>query len=940
MNPGNRRYLLILFFALAFASCRQAKYVPDDYYLLKENNTEYYVLSDSTGEWQDNHSQIDEGDLEDLIRPETNNGFRLWVYNRIDTGRYQKQVIRKRKKFNKKNERRQAREDRINKKRIQKARKKGKEKYKKKTIKDKAVRLGWRHWVLDHWGEPPVILDTAKISKSRQQMKVYLSKKGFKYGEVTDSITYNEKKQKASVTYYVNPGKPYIIDSIWFHKTVYNRRLIGEYEEMKRKEGTDLEVGDLLDEDKLDDERDHMTTYFKDKAFFGFTKSYINFIVDTTVGDFKAHVAIYIKPREIPDPNNPDTTRNLQHYTYYVGEVTYKLHNPDSASFNDWEGYKKRCEAFGYSWPYRDENQNYYLLDTMFIEDTTINTYYINFEKNRRKKCGLFGKCIDTTINYKGYFIYNEEPFLKPTLLDKQNFLEHTDIERDDKNFAKDYYIDRTFKSFYRLDVFSRVTPNVGIRESEPLGRFVDVSYDLTPAPKQQFTIEPRATNTASILGVSGRISYVNKNLFRSGHQLKISVEGGLQSQPLVGGSRDDSTTFRFRGLNTFEFSPEITYKIPRFFPMTKKMRETVSKRAYPSTEITALYNYQKRPEFSRHIAEFGYRWKFSIPPDEIQRVTITPLVFNYVFLNKTAEFDSVLNKTNDPFLINSYSDFLSIGILNARHEYTNAALPKRKRKKRYVENTYSNVVDLNAAGLIVNTIYAMADKNQNFTESFNDTNKVLFGVPFTQYAKLTNTTIYNMYVNKNHRVATRLIMGAGFTYGNGFALPYTQSFVGGGSNDIRAFAARTMAPGGTQVWADTNATETQIGDMKLELNVEWRFRIAGQLHGAIFTDIGNIWKINSDSASNDPGVFNFNTFYKQVAIGVGFGVRYDLTFLILRLDVSWPLHNPYLPEGARWWRVGDKSAYVTAVKEQQANYDFRDWPHGPTFNFGIGYPF
>ena len=945
MNHNLRTYLILPLLALMIVGCRQAKYVPDGYYLLSENNTKYYI--EGEGEWDKEHELIDEGELEDLIRPETNSGFKLWVYNRIDTTRYKKQVIRKRKKFKKKNERRQKKEDRINQKRIKKAKKKGKEYYKKKTIKPKEPRLGWRHWVLNHWGEPPVVLDTAKISKTKQQMKIFLSQRGFKYAQVSDTIVFNEKKQKSYVTYYVNPGKPYIINNIKFDPAPRNKQLIHQYKRMVRKEGTDIKEGEPLDEDNLDDERDHYTKFLKDNAFFGFNKNYINFVVDTTIGNYKADVTIYIKEKEVTDPRNPDTTTTLAHFTYYVDDVTYKLHNIDSASFQNWEAYKNRCEElglYGQNDDYKDEDGRYFLLDTSFIIDTVINKYFLNFNKNRRKAhdVGIFEKCIDTAIYYKGYFIYNEIPYLKPNLLDKQNFLEHTDLDRGEKNFAKDYYIDRTFKSFLRLDVFSKITPTVEIDPANPLGRFVDVTYDLTPQKKQIFTLEPRATNTSSILGISGRISYTNKNLYRAGHQLTISVEGGFQSQPLVGTAEDDSTKrFQFRGLNTFEIGPEINYTIPRFFPMGKKMQENISKRSYPSTIISSLYNFQKRPEFRRHIAELNYRWKFSIPPDEIQRITVTPLFINYVFLNKVPSFDSALVATNDPFLINSYSDFFSIGVLNIKHEFTNAALPKHKRNQRFLENSFSNVVDLSAAGLWVNTIYAMADKNLSFTESFKDTGKVLFGVPFAQYAKLSNTFIYNMYVNSRNRVATRIEMGAGFTYGNGFALPYTQSFVGGGSNDIRAYPARTMAPGGTQTWRDSSATETQIGDLKLMWNLEWRFKISSVFHGALFTDIGNIWKLRSDTtAAADPGLFQFDRFLEQMAIGVGAGLRFDLSFLIVRVDFSWPLYNPYLDAGGRWWLAGDKSSYLSEFEDEEGNVRYRDLPHTMRINFGIGYPF
>jgi hypothetical protein len=938
MNLRIFKYLLISLVAFAFASCRQAKYVGDGYYLLKDNEVEFEADAGAKDQWVSEHDLLDEGEIQELVRPEPNSKLKLFIYNRIDSARYQKQLVKKRKKYQKKNEKRKRKENKKNKKRIEKAKRKGKTHYKKKEKKPKTVRLGWRNWVVEHWGEAPVLLDSAKITKTKQQMEVYMSKRGFKYAEVSDTIIFNEKRRKAWVHYRISPGRPYIINSISFDEIKRNAGLKRLYERMIRKEYTDIKVGDLLDEDKLDDERDHFTKFLKDNAFYGFTKNFINFVVDTTAGDYKADVVIFIKEKRVPDPNNPDTTVIINHWPYKVYDVTYRLHNPDTLSFKDYGRFKRRCDSLGL--PYEVKGK-FTLLDTMFVQDTVIATYFINFNKNRREKYNLklFQKHIDTTISYKGYFIYNEVPFIKPNILDKQNFLEHTEV--DYPHYAKEYYIDRTFKSFLRLDVFSRITPRLEITPSQPLGNLVDVAYDLTPQKKQQFTLEPRATNTASILGVSGMISYTNKNVLRAANQLKITLQGGMQSQPfIVGQGSDGQNTFEFRGLNTFEWGPSITYRIPRFYPMTKKMQETISKRSFPSTDIAALYNYQRRPEFNRHIAELSYKWQFS-PADPTQIYTVTPLRFNYVLIDKTTEFEQDLLATNDQFLINSYDNFFSIGILNIGHEYNNMKKPKVKRKTLHNIN---NVFDLNAAGLIMNTIYALANKNLGFIESFDSTGKEVFEVPFANYIRLENTFVFNQHISENHRMVYRLNTGAGFVFGNSISIPYTQSFMGGGSNDIRAFDAMTMAPGGIPIWGDSTATETQIGDMKLEFNMEWRIKFSSIFQGALFVDMGNIWKLQDDptTVEDDLGVFRFNDFYKSAAIGTGFGVRADFTYLILRVDFAWPLHNPYLPAGERWWLTPKPIYNDPFPKNPDGSIIASEYilPHPLNFNFGIGYPF
>ncbi|MFT4599842.1 MAG: outer membrane protein insertion porin family [Arenicella sp.] len=910
---------------LVAVGCRQSKYVGEGNYLLKENTL---LIASETGDslnldWDDNHDLITPGDLTELIRPTPNSSYKLFIFNRIDTVRYQKQLERKKNKVIRKNEKKQAKEDKKNKKRIDEAREKGKSEYKKKTKNMKSMSYGWRHWMVTHWGETPVVLDTLKITKSKQQMAIFLNQRGFKNVQVSDTIVYNERKKKATVNYYVQPNEPYRITSIKYDSTSVYPWVGQLYQRMLKEEGEVLIEGMLLDEGILDDERDRFTTYLKDNSYFGFTKNYISYIVDTTKGNFESDLVIFIHHKYLD-------SSILAHKTYRVDDITFRLNNPDSASFKDYEAYKQKCDNLGLE--YKTKKGDYHLLDTMLVIDTLIRKRFITFNPEDRKNNGvkMFEKYIDTSIYYKGWVIYNETPFVEPDLLDKQNFLERG-------RFAKDYYKERSTRSMIRLDVFSEVSPKIILDTDNPRGSKVDIVYDLTPGKKQQFQLEPRATNTQSILGVSGLISYTNKNLSGSANKLKITLSGGFQSQPLVAGDgADASKSFKIRGLNTFEWGPEVTYSIPRFFPLSKKKQEEISKRSFPSTQIGALYNHQLRSEFDRHVGELNYKWKLS-SPNQTQIFTITPVRFNYVFIKKDSLFEANLNATNDPFLVNSYSNFLSLGILNISHHYNSLKLKKRKRKSKH---TFDNVVTFTAAGLVLNTIDAAFNDSLGYFDAFIADTKKVFRVPYAQYAKLENTFIFNQYIGPKHRMVYRFLVGTGYAYANGLSLPYTQSFVAGGSNDMRAWDARSMAPGSIKTYADSNSTTTQIGDMKLELNLEWRFKISKILNGAVFVDMGNIWKVKGDPLLDD-GVFTFGGFYKQVAIGTGFGLRADFDFLIARLDFSWKIHNPYLPAGNRWWLAADHTEYKTYFDEDtQGNPVDYILPHGWRFNFGIGYPF
>ena len=158
----------------------------------------------------------------------------------------------------------------------------------------------------------------------------------------------------------------------------------------------------------------------------------------------------------------------------------------------------------------------------------------------------------------------------------------------------------------------------------------------------------------------------------------------------------------------------------------------------------------------------------------------------------------------------------------------------------------------------------------------------------------------------------------------------------------MRAWEARTIAPGGVKTWSDTSSTSTQIGDVRLELNIEYRFQFSSVLKAAWFIDAGNIWKLQDDLSTGDDdlGVFGFSSFYKQTAIGAGFGLRLDFDFFIMRMDLAFPIHNPYMYKGERWiWQ--DRTLYAAEVASLPNWYSSNlSGPFRPRLNIGIGYPF
>lgn len=912
MNRHLLKYLLFTAFGLLILSCRQAKYVPSDKYLLKDNEIRYIKKQKKNKiKYTNDNEFLYEGAMEAFIRPVPNRPLKLFFYNRIDTTKHKRQVENRIDKTKQKNAKRKARENKINKKRILKAEAKNKELYKHKVIHLKEPKLGWREFVRESLGQAPILLDTAKVHKSSQQLNLYLKKKGFHYGSVSDTIVYKEKKKKAFVKYTVNPGNPYRINAVRFDSLTDQKKVWAQYKKFVEREESGIVKGALLDQDVLDTERERFASYCRNQAaMFGFNRNYIGFAVDTTVGNMLADVYIYVKPKFTDDPNNPGNDIKLNHEIYRIKDVTFRLHNPDTSSFKDYQAYKEKCECLGFADCY-DGDGRFLLLDTLVLVG-------------------------------KGTFIFNETPFLKPELLDKQNFLEIDSTFNPNssaKRYYKEYYVERSYRTMSNLGVFTTISPTVEVDPENPFGSWVVVSYDLVPVQKQSFLFEPRLANTNSILGIFATASYTNKNLFRGAQQLKVSLIGGGESQPLIVRDEGEQSNPGWR-LNTFEWGPKIELTFPKIVPAGKRFQETVNRRAYPKTTMDLALNFQKRIEFDRTFIKLGHEWSFQ--QSKTQKWNLSLMNAKFVRLNKTQEFQDQLDASGNLDLINSYTDHFST-VMSVGYHLNNSDSDARKKKKNKGKyHLHDLQADIYFSGFLWDKGYDLFTDIGAFVPTTNELDQRLsFGVPYTEFFKFDVRYSNSIYLNKKNKIANRIMIGAVFPFGNSISVPYEQSFIGGGANDIRAFEARTMAPGSTPTYLDSNATSTQIGDMRIEANIEWRFQMTSMLEGAFFVDVGNIWNIAKEG--QDPSgfeYFEFANFYKSLAVGPGFGVRADFDFLIVRIDLAFPLHNPHLPVGERWW-LSDKTLYNSYFTNPETgeleNYES---PHLLKFNFGIGYPF
>jgi outer membrane protein assembly factor BamA len=489
---------------------------------------------------------------------------------------------------------------------------------------------------------------------------------------------------------------------------------------------------------------------------------------------------------------------------------------------------------------------------------------------------------------YHDFTIIDTADTFNPRIFDRTIYFKKGDLyNRKDHNL--------TLNRFVNLGTFSFVKNE--FRPSDSIPKTLDSYYYLTLLPKKFIRVEVLGkTNSASYTGSEINVNWNNRNFFRGAELFTVSVFGGADFQ--LGGAN--------KGKNIYKLGAETSLTWPRFIsPFAIKG----SSEFVPRTKATLRYEYQKRTQLyalNSFNGSFGYLWKENIRKEhQLNVIDITYVSPNHV----TPEYLQDIQQ--DPALEKVIEKQLIFGP-TYNYTYTNTMQKRRK-------NTIYFNGELDLAGNITGLLTGANIKK-------NDTIKI-FDVPFSQYVKVKTDFRHYLKLGKESELASRIIVGAGFAYGNSSTLPTSKQFVVGGTNSIRAFRARSLGPG-SYVPEITNSSyiPDQSADLKLEFNTEYRAKLFSVVRGAVFFDAGNIWLLNADP--NKPGAEISKDFMKQLAVGAGVGLRFDLSFLVLRTDLAIPLRNPALPDGQRWI-IDD------------IDFGSRAWrKDNLILNIAIGYPF
>ena len=489
-------------------------------------------------------------------------------------------------------------------------------------------------------------------------------------------------------------------------------------------------------------------------------------------------------------------------------------------------------------------------------------------------------------ITTKGLLKFHPKA-IKPSLL-----LQHGDL------YSKTN-ADLTYSRIAELNAFKFINVSFSPAGADSLGE-LDMQIKLSPRPRHSITYQTQGTNTAGNFGIAGDIIYQNRNLLRGLELFEFRLTGGLEVQRILGDLGEDNVegVQTFIPFNTILLGPQVSVSIPKIPKAAYFLGKNNRK-----TKIAGFFNYQRRPDYERSI--FTAIYGFSAAPAKRVIYTFNPAEINYVTVNLSNEFENLLKSSNNLFLKNSFkSQFISAGKFSRTFNTQAIGLAKSFTFFQY---------NVESAGAFLNL-------SRNFFKAPAevDGKYVVFGVPYSQYVRFDSDFRHFRYFKKSTSLGFRAITGLGLPYGNSSVMPFEKSFFVGGANSIRSWIARSLGPGG---YSDSTGLRIdQIGDIKVEWNLEYRQKIYGMFELAWFVDAGNVW-LRKEDPQRPLAHFEWNRFYKEIAVGGGMGLRLNFDYFIIRLDAAHPLREPAYQPSDRW--------SFNRMETKKIN-----------FNFGIGYPF
>jgi outer membrane protein assembly factor BamA len=742
-------------------------------------------------------------------------------------------------------------------------------------------RLGKNNWLYNFCyknGQKPVLLDSTLSNSSAKNTELFYKNKGFFQAKVQTKHKYTKQK-KAKVIYEIDLGKPHKINDFSYsiqdslQKDIFEKKIITK---------TLIKKGDRFDVYTLTKEKERIAEEYRANGYYQFDEevSQLKFYADSTDIN-KKNINLFLK-------------------------VSPKVKS-----------------------------------DSGFVPDKPFTYQEINIHTQKEKT-----EEIKDTL-YRGYKIYTKEDAYKlktytiPLIIEKNKTYNENEIANTKRNIiGMDNFLIEKVEIKKSEDNDSTLVADIKIQHKKKN----DIELFLESSYSELFSV-----------GFSPGLGYTRRNIFRGGENLKLSIKGTF-------GTVEASETEKNEIFNAYQLFAQIKLIFPYLlFPVDDQ--KVGLKKFAPKTNVSFGTSVQNNIGLNR--VDFSSAFDYVLSPSAYQRHTITPfglkivrnidaekyfnifstdanifsdlsndfLNYNTTVLGNTNLYDDVFAKNSDEQIINeiiyNQTEFINSLSTEDLKRYRNMLFRYQRITQdvlfnflsyEYLYNGYENKYSKHPiyfSGKIETggNVLGLLDNAFAISKQQEDGVKTIFGVPYSQYIKVDLDFRKKWNLSLNQQIIFRTFFGLSIPYGNVNFNPFEKTYFSGGSNDVRAWRAYSLGVADN----GTNFGDFAVGDLKLTTNLEYRFKMAKKTFGTFFVDAGNIWTINTESDSS----FKFNSFYNQLGIGPGTGIRYDLTYLILRFDWAYKLHDPSLPNGHRW-------------NIQNNNLGLSN----TTLNFSINYPF
>ena len=763
----------------------------------------------------------------------------------------------------------------------------GKFERKSKWLSAKQVnRLGKSFWYygihefLKRTGEPPVIVNKERTDKSLLRLKYYYFNNGFFNVNAAYKIDTLSIK-KAKVKYEITPGNPYFLDSL--KTTILTPALDSLYQTIKSN--TFIKSGNQYKTDDFENEKNRITTHFRNHGVYYFQPNYVTFDIDTI------------------------NKVNLANINLMVGNYSYQ------------EGDSTRTEPF----------KIYKISDVNIYTDYSPSSNAMN---------------ITDSTSYKNFNLYSQGKLkYKPRAITNAIFITKGGLYADNKTVLTTRYLNN-------LKIFNYPSIQYEVDKRDTTAQSLIAKVYLTPRKKYSFgtTLDVTHSNIQDF-GIGLSVSETIRNVFNGAETLEIAARGNIGSSKDLANPKDNF-------FNVVEYGLDLKLNIPRIL-MPFNTDKIIAKSMIPSTLITAGFAKQRNIGLDKEnfTGALSYNWtpklnhtaRFDLFNTQFVRNLNPQNYFNVYgssydalnelskeyntnpsYYNNSTDKDLLIEEgtlgfTNDVLTGNANflkpidpADFQSVKSIEERrlrlteNDFilaTSFTFSKTTKKDLSDNNFYLFRTKIESAGTILTAFAKTTNQTKNFSGNYE-----IFNLEYSEYIKTEFDYIKHWDLTKDKILAFRSFFGIAVPFGNSNNIPFSRSYFAGGSNDNRAWQPYSLGPGSSGALNDFNEA-----NMKIAISGEFRFRLLGSLKGAVFADAGNIWNV-LDNVVDEKSTFTGFSDLKDIALGTGFGIRYDLSFFVIRFDLGFKTYNPANETNKRWFREYNLANSV--------------------LNFGINYPF